>query len=129
MDINVKAPKAAREADFNIEDKLFTSSTSYIEAYGEEATVNLITRMIVTDLRNGARAKMDVIGDKAVSDEAITAWIAEWKPGNRKAAKSKTEKTLDAFESLTEEQQIAALQKMQETLANMQDDEDEADED
>lgn len=109
--ITVSAPKVERTADFDISAKIATDLDGYEELYGADALTNLITRMIITDLRNGSRAKMEVEGDGLQDDEMIAAWIADWKPGNRRTGKSKKEKATEALERLSPEEQMELLQQ------------------
>jgi hypothetical protein len=118
MNINVKAPTTGRELDVDVAEKLITSAEEAIEAYGEEPIVNLINRQIVTDIRNGVRAKLNVEGDNEMTDEQVIEWVGGWVPGVRKAAKSKSEKAMDAFEGLDAVAQAELLQALQAKIAS-----------
>jgi len=116
-EIIVKAPKAGTELKADISEKLFDTIEEYIEEYGEEKVKNLIDRMVTTDLRNGIRAKLEAgASEEDFDPSTILDWVAEWSPGTRKAAKSAEEKAMDLFESLSPEEKLAALQKMQEKV-------------
>jgi len=117
MDITVKAPTTGREITVSVDEKLIETSEQGIETYGEAPIVSLLNRQIVTDIRNGVRAKMNTEGDDAMSDEQVVEWVSDWTPGNRKAAKSKSEKALDAFEGLDAVAQAELLQKLQAQIA------------
>jgi len=85
------------------------------ERYGEEVVFTRYKSAVIIDLQAFMRGLMkatDENGNPKWTDEQISQKCAEWKPGVKKAPKSKLEKAEDLVEDLDAEQIEALLAKL-----------------
>lgn len=81
-----------------------------VELFGEEAVYNQFVKGAKVSVQGFIRAKL---ADVEMTDDAIVAAVAEWKPGTRTPrAASKTSKLEKLLGDMTAEEKTALIEKL-----------------
>lgn len=112
MEINTKAPKVNREITVNYD--FGNTLEEMTKKFGAEVVFSHALDNMVIGLQANIRGKLEKDGEDRMSDQAIRAAIASWKPGQRKQAdpKKKAEAIKATFAKLDDATRKALLAEM-----------------
>ena len=79
-----------------------------VENYGEEHVYEHAKANIIVSVQDVIRKGIN----EGLDQKAIQKNVDDWKPGAKRRGKSKTEKALDAFDKLSEEEKSALMERI-----------------